>query len=281
MELVVFHMDGRDEQIQYYYTDLASSDVAVYHVGMEKCKPGHSFGPALRDHYLIHYVLSGSGKFHVQGRSYELHENQGFLITPGVVTFYEASVEDPWTYAWVGFRGIKAASYLKMADLDIDNPVFSCEGAVLRKCFDDMMASSNYQHGFDLRLQGLIAVFLSELIENAGKAKISDDSYRERYIRRALQFIEANYSRDMTIKELAAFMGLNQNYFSSFFKEKLGIPPQEYLLRYRIQKACELLRNKALSINEIARSVGYSDPLGFSKIFRQRKGLSPRDYREK
>ncbi|WP_309245234.1 helix-turn-helix domain-containing protein [Clostridium estertheticum] len=64
------------------------------------------------------------------------------------------------------------------------------------------------------------------------------------------------------------------------FSELLGIPPQEYLIKYRVNKACKLLSNKDLTISEISRSVGYDDPLGFSKIFKQIKGVSPKSYRQ-
>jgi len=61
------------------FNNYEGMDLFVYHYGLEKCSPGHSYGPALRDHFLLHYVLSGSGTFEVDGHVYTLHENQGFL----------------------------------------------------------------------------------------------------------------------------------------------------------------------------------------------------------
>jgi len=75
-------------------------------------------------------------------------------------------------------------------------------------------------------------------------------------------------------------VGLNKNYFSTFFRENIGVTPQQYTIKYRINKACELMSNQGLTIGDISRSVGYDDTLGFSKIFKKEKGISPAKYRE-
>lgn len=257
-------------------------DVIVYQCGMEKCKSSHSFGPAVRDHFLIHFVLEGCGTFYVDGKSYRLNKNEGFLICPDIITYYEADRENPWTYTWVGFKGIKAEGYLKLANLDKDNPIFEYKhGDFIGKCFENMIKSVNLKYGRDLRLQGLLNIFLSELIEKAENHTINGDSYKDIYIKKTLQYIEANFSRDISIAEIADNIGLNKNYFSNFFKENVGVSPMEYLIKYRINKACELMKNEQLSISDIARSVGYNDPLGFSKIFKKIKGVSPKIYRIK
>jgi hypothetical protein len=127
-------------------------DLIVYHYGMENCKPSHPFGPAFRDHFLLHYIISGSGTFETDGKVYDLHENQGFLICPDIITYYEASSKDPWIYTWVGFRGLKAENFLKNIKLDKDNPIFNCKGDIIKKCFEKIRDSSTYKFGYELRL---------------------------------------------------------------------------------------------------------------------------------
>jgi AraC-like DNA-binding protein len=256
------------------------SDLYVYHYGMEKCEPKHPYGPALRDHFLIHYILKGKGTFRVNGSTYTLKENQGFLIPPNIITYYEADELEPWTYTWVGFRGIKAEFLLKNAGLTMDNPIFTYEGPALSAYFEAFRASENYKFSYDLRLQGYLSILLSELIEqNKGNTYENEKvSQKEMYIKKTIQFIETNYSRTISIDSLAKYLGLNKNYFSTLFKEEMGQSPQEYLIKYRINKACQLLENKDLSISQVSRSVGYPDPLAFSKIFKQFKGVSPKNW---
>lgn len=256
-------------------------DLIVYQCGMEKCKPSYFFGPAVRDHYLIHFILDGKGTFRVKDKVYRLERNQGFLICPDTITYYEADKNEPWVYTWVGFKGIKAKNYLKLANLDEDNPIFQCEGEdLVKNCFEDMRKASVLKNGKELRLQGLLSIFLSELIEKSPDSKIIDSNYKELYIKKTLDFIEINFSRNITVPKMAKNIGLNKNYFSNFFKENVGISPQQYLIQFRMNKACELMKNSTLTISDISRSVGYNDPLGFSKIFKKAMGISPKAYRE-
>ncbi|MDS0527052.1 AraC family transcriptional regulator [Clostridium sp. SHJSY1] len=274
-------MEENTDIVQFLTGNQEGVDLIVYQGGMEKCKESHSYGPAVRDHFLIHYILEGSGTFYVDGKSYKLHKNQGFLICPDVITYYEANDKTPWTYTWIGFRGIKAENYLEFAGLDRYNPIFEYKQSnFVEKCFENMREAAKLKYGRELRLQGLLSIFLSELIEKAEKNVELGSSYKDIYIKKTLQYIDRNFARKIKISEIAESIGLNKNYFSSFFRENFGISPQEYLIKYRINKACELMKNEALTISDISRSVGYNDPLAFSKIFKKVKGKSPKKYRQ-
>ena len=86
-------------------------DLCLCFCGIEVCKSSHSFGPAIREQYIIHYILDGKGIYKVGDKVYNLEKNQGFLICPGDLTYYETENDDPWTYIWVAFNGIKSEQY--------------------------------------------------------------------------------------------------------------------------------------------------------------------------
>ena len=71
------------------------TDLYLCYCGMEQCAPLYSFGPAIRPNYLLHYVLDGKGYYYVNNEKYEVNKNEGFLICPNVVTFYQADEENP------------------------------------------------------------------------------------------------------------------------------------------------------------------------------------------
>ena len=254
----------------------------MYHCGTEVCAPGHGFGPAVRDHFLIHYIVSGKGMFHVGDDVYHLCMGQGFLIYPGIVTYYKADEQNPWHYFWVGFHGLKTELYLKQAGLTVENPIFtSRDYGCTKQCFDDMLASANrLSHGRDTCLLGLLYLFLSQLIEDNGQKGLPDTAMErtEGYIKQALAYIHTNYSRKISVAEIAHHVGLDRSYLGSLVHERLNTTLQQYLLRYRIEKACELIQDTGLSIGDISRSVGYADPLLFSRMFKRVKDISPREY---
>ncbi len=256
-------------------------DLVVYQCGTEKWEPSHSFAPVGRDHFLICFVLEGSGILYVNGKSYKLNKNQGFIVYPSVITQCKSDSENPWVYTWVEFKGINAQNYLKLARLDEKKPTFeSKEGNFIKNCFQDMITASKLKEGKDLKLESLLEVLLWELIEKPSKNISIESNYKELYIKKTLHFIETNYYRNIGVTEMSQNIGLNKNYFSSFFKQNTGITPQEYLIKFRIDKACELLENPELIISDIAHSVGYIDALGFSKMFKKIKGISPSTFRK-
>lgn len=262
-----------------------NSELVPYYCGFETCTPGHSWGPGVRDHFLIHYIVKGKGIFKVQGNTYELKAGQGFLISPGVVSFYQAYSNDPWEYMWVGFHGIKASEFLKRAGLHENSPVFTCaKDESLEKCLSSMIDSKDKKGVSDIKITGLLYELIAALVEynsNSGTIEKEDKNIKECYFHKALEFIYKNYSRKTTISEIASHIGIDRRYLHSLFKESSGFSPQEFLIRYRVERACDIMKNQQLSIMNISASVGYEDSLLFSKIFKKIKGECPSSFRKK
>lgn len=95
----------------------------------------------------------------------------------------------------------------------------------------------------------------------------------------ALRYIEDHYCDPITIQDIADHLNLNRSYLHRVFKAFTGVSIQRYLLDYRLRQACILLKTTTLSVRVIAHSVSYIDPLYFSRIFHQKMGVSPSEYR--
>jgi len=262
---------------------LNHTDLYIYQCGSEYCPKEHHHGPAVRDHYLIHYIHSGKGIFQTGGTTYQLKAGNGFLICPDIVTFYQADKYDPWHYSWVGFHGLKADAYLQEAGLTAEHPIFEyTEDDSIENCFYEMAEAYYLKRGGSVKRMAYLYLFLYKLIQTNKQDLYynSKESRHDAYINEALQFIELNYSRKITIDMLSNYVGLNRSYLNSIFKEALGKTLQQYLMEFRVRKACELLENSSLRIGDISRSVGYSDQLLFSKVFKRLQGATPSEYRK-
>jgi AraC-like DNA-binding protein len=99
-------------------------------------------------------------------------------------------------------------------------------------------------------------------------------------LRKAESYIRENYTRKVSLKEVAEVSGLSAPYFSTVFKEEMGENLSSYLNRLRVDRAAELLLDTDLSLSEIAGSCGFEDQSWFSKIFKSYTGLSPGRYRD-
>lgn len=266
------------ELINYANKD-QNRDLNMYTCGIEKCTPGHSWGPGIRDHYLIHYVIKGKGKFIINKQEYLIGSKQGFLITPDTISFYQADKNEPWLYVWLGFNGLLAETYLKRIGLNKNNPVFYYKGKELEEIIRKMIAIKEINSTNQMILTGYLYHFLA-YINKAQEQKKPKHISRNKYIKLALDYITHNYSRKISIEEISEYIGLDRTYFYTIFKKEMGVSPQKFLIKFRINQACKLMKNTDLSIAEISRSVGYQDPLYFSKLFKKEKGLSPSNYRE-
>lgn len=262
-------------------------DLNLYQYGWEECLPLHSFGPAARNHYLFHYVISGSGTLDStdsKGSShiYRLGPDKGFLIVPEQVNTYYADQASPWEYVWLEFDGLRAKEFLEVAGLTMDFPVFTPksreEGHMVK---EQMLYLAQNSNESSLNLIGHLFLFLDCLVKaSASNKPIKGGKLRDFYIREAISFIEQNYQEDITVEDIAARCNLNRSYFGKIFRDALSTSPQEFLIHYRMTKATELLKLSDLTIGQISSSVGYPNQLHFSRAFKNLYGISPREWRE-
>ncbi|WP_295736473.1 AraC family transcriptional regulator [uncultured Oscillibacter sp.] len=261
-------------------------DLRLFQYGWEQCAPLHSFGPFVRNHYLFHYIISGRGYLDANGpdgftRRYSLEAGQGFLICPGLVNTYCADQRDPWKYTWLEFGGLRAEEFLDAAGLGPAQPVYrpkSITQAVPVR--DAMLYIADHSSASTLCLIGHLCLFLDALIQSSStRREIRSSRLQDFYIQEAVTFMEHNYQRELTVEEIADVCKLNRSYFSKLFRDTMGCPPQEFLIRLRLARAAELMRTTKSSIGVIAAACGYPNQLHFSRAFKKRYGVSPREWR--
>ena len=256
-------------------------DAMVYTCGYEACASSHSYGPAVRSGYLIHYVIDGKGIFKTNGKLYRLNAGDAFLIVPGSLIYYEADAKKPWTYTWIGFQGIKIKQYLERTSL-MDCPVFHYgRDDRIRLCHEKMFEANQLQENKDLIMNSILYEYLFLLASKFPRQRMSVQSRKITYVEESLKYIESNYARNISIHEIAQFLNIDRSYLHRLFKQVTGCSLKTYLLNYRIKRACELLANTDIPVAVIARSVGYEDPFYFSRLFKNKKGVSPMEYRQK
>lgn len=261
-------------------------DLCMYQFGYEQCDPGHSFGPATRNHYLFHYILSGTGTLMAgnskgETRTYSVKSGQGFMIFPGQINTYIADEQLPWEYMWIEFDGLRIKETLSVTDLCKDAPVYHSHSKELReKLADEMLYIVNHPQESSFHLIGHLYLFLDYLLQSAKSTKlVSSGRMSDYYIKEAINYMEQNFQNNISIEDIAAVCGINRSYFGKIFRNSIGRSPQEFLMNYRMVKATELLKLTSLSIADVGSAVGYENQLHFSRAFKNIYGVSPREWR--
>ncbi len=266
---------------RYQFRDALKENagLSVYNTGYEQCDSNHSWGPALRDHYLIHYVVSGSGTLYANQQKHHVEAGMLFITYPSQVASYQADARDPWQYNWVGFNGTDARRLVKLAGFSRQEPVLhSDEPESTRQLLRCIADASGNTAADDAEMAGKLYLFLAHLIR-MNRQRPTDDTHQT-YVANALRYIQYNYANDIGVADIAQYVGISRSQLYRAFLQDFGVSPHNYLQTYRINEACSLLHDPTYSVAEVAGSVGFNDPLYFSRVFKSIKSCTPSDYRK-
>lgn len=239
-----------------------------------------------QEYFIIEYCTSGKGLLTIHNHSYLIEAGQCFATFPGVPYVLLADELDPWGTAWACFRGATAMSALKQAGVSERSPVFPWrDKPVILNCLNTLIAQyGDEQPSSELRRMSNAYRLLSELVllneaaDSTFPAESQQVTKTGNYVFDAIEYMKHNYHKKIRIADISQYVGLNRCYFSSLFRDCIGVSPQQYLIHLRIRIACDCLDNPLTSISSIARTVGY-EPLVFSQLFHQIMGMSPSAYR--
>jgi len=243
--------------LQNMIDDICTKDIIPIFSGHEVCEKNHKYGPHIRDYYLLHFCLNGTGVLIDKFGNHTIRQGELFIIRPGETTTYLADGNTPWEYSWVAFGG-------ELADLfNTDRSVYPFPieiGLSLRE--------------FSIDRETNPAIFLSliyKLIYYLFNEKKDNSSIPEK-IR---QYIDFNYMNNISVLTISNYFGYERSYLYRIFKNHLGVGIKEYIIKTRMEHA-QILLKKGYSVGNTSLAVGYNDQTNFSKAYKKHFGESPK-----
>jgi len=258
-----------------YYTDYKSNDLCLAHCGHEICNQGHKMPPHVRYHLLVHLVISGKGIYTCNNIDYTVKAGDIFIIYPNTVVSYKSTSEPPWHICWFAIKGNLADYYFpaknKLYVQHIDNPrEFEHSLYQLTDYLDDPGEANPFTvHSY---LYSLLAHFYSYMT-------VFEEKPAKLYAERAVQFIKYNYFKPISSSDIAKYLDIDSAYFTKVFTKTIGINPQKYLIKFRIDAAAKMLRETNTHANSIAEMVGFVNVSHFFRTFHKLVGQTPNEYR--
>lgn len=257
----------------------SKSDINIYYCGEEACAPGHFFGPAIRPHYLLHFILNGKGYYESRGKRYTVSKGEAFLIRPQEITYYEADKEEPWEYSWVAFDGEKTEEMLKRAGFINEKPI--CNILKIEDCARYLHQLIKVFDKADSNEYELIGLFYQIFSTAEMVYQKEEEAAEQGYYVKALTFIRHNYGYDIKVTDIARYVGIDRTYLFKIFKHFLGKSVKDYLTEYRLLTAKYMLQRTTYNMTEVALSCGFYDLSSFSRNFKKAEGVTPMQYRSK
>ena len=247
---------------------IQATDIVPVRAGYQKCDPGFTFGPVIRDSYTIQYVYSGRGTVIKGNSKFSVGPTQCFILRPGETFRLQADVLNPWTYIWIGFR------------TGLSLPELQNQDVISGKDFENLFLNiANCNKLANRPLEPLLLSYIWKLLFSLQQMNASGDrTYKkaEDYVERACQLISDHYA-NINVQKIARELHLNRSYLSRIFKEHTGISIQSYLTNTRLHAARSLIL-KDYTVSQASAMVGYSDIASFSRAFKNYYKLSPKQY---
>ena len=290
---------------QSYYLDLGAGEDNVSrpdHALIPNCTglcvlPSPFMGRSAtgREDYYLQYLVKGEMNVWIDGKMLRMVPGQAILYYPH--TAYQYTMRNlsghqpdepnqPETserpqevqYYWVHFTGFEATSLVARCGIPNHTFISVSDGLSLRLCYEGLFQDFIRRDPlFELSASTRITTLLVNLgREYQGAVKSPMDSR----IQNAIAQIHQRFREDLSIEQLSSDAHLSVSRFRSIFKEQTGFSPKDYLTSLRLSRARMLLEQTGEPLSEIAEAVGYPDQLYFSRIFRERVGLSPSEYRK-
>lgn len=252
-----------------YFTHFLIEPFTLPHInplmgGAQQCPKGYTYGPVMRQYYIMEYVLSGKGEYTVNGEVYPVEAGQLFIIKPYEVHILHADSEDPWEYVWLGFT-----TDLQIPKQMAEHYVFPAEG--LKNLFLRLTEDDGATLG-KVAYASMVYAMFARLYASEQKEETPQN-----VMEAAVAIIRKEYAT-ISVQSLAERLFLNRSYFGAQFKKHTGKSPKEYIDECRMASATKLMHELGYTVTQAAAAVGYSDVMTFSKMFKKHYGRSPREF---
>lgn len=251
-----------------------NADIGMYYCGKRINTPNHVYGPEIRNHYLFVFVNKGEATLFHKNGTVKFKTHDMLIMCPGEKIHYKA--DTPWSIQWVGLYGQTVENHMKSLSVSGEHPILKIEKYYeMEQLLEELYQISNCRtEQLQCKKMELIYRFFSLLWKKKKKTKHHDPADS------AKKMIDYNFDRDITIKRIADTLYVDSAYLTRKFAERYGVTPKEYLIEKRIALAKKLLTETDATVTEVAVSVGYDDPLYFSRIFKKKESLSPLAYKK-
>lgn len=234
-----------------------------------------------RKDYQLLYIAAGRAHFFIEGKEYIVTAGNMVIYYPNEPQHYRYYKEERTSVYWVHFTGGYVEKILEHYNITKDNHIiYSGISPDYQWLFSQIIQELQLcRPGFDEMLTLLLRnIFI--LISRNFKMNTKFTDAMEKEVSYAIYHFRENFNKEINIDEYAKSQNISVSWFIRCLKQITGQTPLQYIINLRISNSQMLLETTDYTIARIAESVGYDNPLYFSRIFHKQTGVSPKEYRK-
>ena len=263
--------------------------------GSVSVKPGTAYPPQKTDHpalfrtvaegrvlqeFQIVYITSGEGIFSCDGRTYQVKPGCVMLVLPGLKHSYKPLIETGWQEYWVGFKGVYFSRLLEEDRFSVEHVFFETGLhnsiiSIFTQIFDEVR---NQRPLYQLKTCALIMSLVAEVLTIERRKE--QPNYFEKIVAKAKYLMESNVYSAINIPGISDQLGISTSRLNEVFKTYTSMTPYQYYIHIKIHKAESLLEQEDIPIKEAAYRMGFEDQYYFSRLFKNKTGVSPSDWKK-
>lgn len=258
-------------------------EFGIRRVGEEHCAYNKKIEHRTMLSYSLHFITYGTGTLIAGDKKFFLGKSNIFLLYPDETYTYYPDPINPWSYIYVDFYGSNIDEIAEYCGFNRQNPIY--RNANYSKTAEIMKQLLEAYDGKDVQTVAcsayfmlLIASLISANPRNVYAEKKNSMMYKQ--FRDILIYINNNFRMNLTLDQIANDMYVSKRQLLYMFHAYAGMTPINYLNRFRISAACEMLRETDLKISAIAKSLGIDDEKYFIRLFSKYMQISPGEYRK-
>ena len=239
----------------------------------------------------LFYVINGQGAFLAEGSEFPVKQNDMVIINPHVQHTEKSLPGAPLNYIVLGIEGLSfsfgrlATARAGVSSQPTPDTVYkhNMSKTNVYSYLNIMLEEiTEQQEDYEAVCQNLLEVLLICILRSGSLSVVPDNSrLLNRECTQIKNYLDANYSEDITLDSLAALTHMNKYYLAHTFTKYMGLSPINYLLQKRIQEGKSLLESTSYSIAQISDLLGFSSQSYFSQAFRKATGMTPMQYRKR
>ena len=230
-------------------------------------------GLRLKSLYTVYLVTQGEGKLHTRGEVLQLCRGDVFFSFPAEPFAIESTKD--FQYMYISFLGARGNRIMDKLSISSKTPLYqNCQEleAVWTQGLDSPAELS------DIASEAVLLHTFAYLGRRLPEFSANDKG-RTDLISMIQKYVDEHFSDpDFSLERLGSDLKYNKKYLSTVFKRHVGVGIVEYLHTVRIQHACTMLKQGFTSVSDVALRCGYPDAQYFSKVFKRRMSISPREY---
>lgn len=225
--------------------------------------------------YSVAFVTQGEGKLHTASGMHDISSGDFFVIF-SAQAYYIENVRD-LNYIYVTFIGSRAPALMERLQLARCAPVYH-DYAFLRDLWETSFDKVT-EENIDMMCEGLLLYTLSFICRDKEESAATENANGILLVK---QYVDSYFTdADLSLSTVSKRFSYNTKYLSGAFKKLLRISFTEYLTEKRLNYAASMIKNGISNVSDLAEMCGYTDAMYFSKVFKKKYGVSPKQYMQK